>query len=200
MGDGRQSDFGETVLVRNVKRCAGWECDGAFAPREHDEPLDECRAKEPARECEPGEGGERPLYDAGEGLGVSWAGEPEEEKGEGGPAPGAFDEPDVEDVGFVGKVVGFVEGVGEVGEEGVGGVEVGVVLDGVDGADEEDEGEGYKSCLSGIDTDSHHSRCDPVLQKVVQIYYVTTAYQAYKYPAVLKHESRHDGRDICHVH
>ena len=158
MGDGREPDLGEAVVVRDGEGGAGGECDGAFAPREHNEPLDERGPKEPAREREPGEGGQDPLDYAGQGLGASRAGEPEEEKGKGGPAPGAFDEPDIEDVGFAGKVVGFVEGVGEVGEERVGGVEVGVVLDGVDGAEEEDERERYEGCLSGMDADGHDGR------------------------------------------
>ena len=158
MRDGRERDFGETVFVRDDKGAARGECDGAFAAREHDEPFDERGPKEPAREREPGEGGEGPLEYAVQGLGAARAGEPEEEKGKGGPAPGAFNEPDIEDVRFAGKVVGFVEGVGEVGEERVGGVEEGAVLDGVDGAKEEDERERYEGSLSGMDADGHDGR------------------------------------------
>jgi len=80
MRDGREPDFGEAVFVWDGKGGAGWECDGAFAPGEYDEPFDERRAKEPAREREPGEGGEAPLEYAREGLGAPRAGEPEEEK------------------------------------------------------------------------------------------------------------------------
>lgn len=158
MGDWRESDFGEAVVMGDAKGGTGWECDGAFAPGEHDEALDERWAEEPARECEPGEGGEDPLKHAGKSLYASWAGEPKEEKGKGCPTPGAFDKPDVEKVGFVGKVVSLGERVGEVGEEGVGCVEEGVVLDGVDSAEEEDEREGHKGCLSNTDADGHRTR------------------------------------------
>lgn len=106
--------MGETVFVENCKGGADGECDGAFAPCEEGEPVHERGSKEPAREREPGQRGERPLEDTAEGLGVLGAREPEEEKGEGGPAPGAFDEPKVEGVGFVSKVVGLVEMVGKV--------------------------------------------------------------------------------------
>ena len=119
MSERREADLGETVLVRDAKGGARWECDGAFTAREDDEPLDEWWAKEPAGECEPGEGSEYPLEHAGEGLGASGAGEPEKEEGEGSPTPGAFDEQDVEDVGLVGEVVGLLEGVREMCEEGV---------------------------------------------------------------------------------
>ena len=155
MRERREARFGEAVLGWDDKGGARGERDGAFAPREEDEPLDERGAKEPTREREPGEGGDGPLEYAREGLDTPCASEPEEEEGKGRPSPGAFDEPDVEEVGFVGKVVGLLKRVGEVGNEWVGCVEVGVVLDGVDGAEEKHERERYEGCLSGIDTNRH---------------------------------------------
>lgn len=154
---GRELDFGEAVVVWDGKGGPRGECDGAFAAREEDDAFDQWGAKEPAREREPSEGGEDPLAYAREGLRAARAGEPEEEKGKGGPTPSAFDEPDIEEVGFIGKVVSFVEGVRQVCEEGVRGVEVSVVLDGIDSSEEQDKRKRYKGGLSGIDTDRHDS-------------------------------------------